>query len=152
MLYICRISNKFDLNQATRVSHISIITQEKISQTTVSLYFNFPLSTSRKCYKNFYNLKLRLFIISQSVCPWQAFPAQPNACGQGQESTLEWSTRKVVHSGRLWYYSKMLDKAGKACQGQTLQLIMKRDQCYKIVYSRNLQMFVISQSACSSLV
>jgi hypothetical protein len=31
----------------------------------------------------------------------------------------------VLHSGRLWSYQKTLDKPGKACQGQTLKLIMK---------------------------
>ncbi len=28
-----------------------------------------------QCYKSFYGRKLRLFIISQSICHWQAFPA-----------------------------------------------------------------------------
>ncbi len=30
---------------------------------------------------------LSLFVISQSVCPWQAFPAWSKICGQGQEPT-----------------------------------------------------------------
>ncbi len=33
-------------------------------------------TTCGQCYKTFYGRKLRLFIISQSVCHWQAF--QPN--------------------------------------------------------------------------
>ncbi len=48
-------------------------------------------------YKTFYICKLQLFIISQSVCPWQAFPAQSNVSGQVQEPTLERSTCKVLH-------------------------------------------------------
>ncbi len=36
------------------------------------------------------------------------------------EPTLEWSSWKVHHSGRLCTYAQSLDLAGKACQGQTL--------------------------------
>jgi hypothetical protein len=57
------------------------------------------------------------------VCTWQAFPAQSNICGQGQEPTIEWSTSKVLRVGKLRPYPQTLDSAGKACQGQTLQLI-----------------------------
>ncbi len=45
-----------------------------------------------QCYKTFYGRKLRLFVLSYSVCPWQAFPAKPNVCGWGLEPTLEGST------------------------------------------------------------
>ncbi len=31
----------------------------------------------------FFVPNLRIFVISQSVCPWQAFPVQYNVCGQG---------------------------------------------------------------------
>jgi hypothetical protein len=31
----------------------------------------------------------------------------------------------VLHSGRLWPYLQTSDKAGEACQGQTLKLITK---------------------------
>jgi hypothetical protein len=31
----------------------------------------------------------------------------------------------VLHLGRLWPHLQTLDKAGKSCQGQTLQLITK---------------------------
>jgi hypothetical protein len=55
-------------------------------------------------YKTFYGRNLRIFIISWSVCPWQAFPAWSNNCGWGQEPTLQPSTWKVLHSGRLWPY------------------------------------------------
>jgi hypothetical protein len=39
-------------------------------------------------------------------------------------SKLEWSTRKVLHLGKLRPYSQTLDKAGKACQEQTPQPIV----------------------------
>jgi hypothetical protein len=32
-------------------------------------------------YKTVYGFKLRLFIISQRVCPWQASPAWSSVCG-----------------------------------------------------------------------
>ncbi len=34
-----------------------------------------------QCYKTFYGRTLCIFIISQSVCPWQAFPAKSIVCG-----------------------------------------------------------------------
>ncbi len=55
------------------------------------------------------------------------------------EPTLEWSTwKKVLHLGRLWSYLQALCYAWNACQGQTLQLIMKirklrTKKFYKIV-------------------
>ncbi len=36
---------------------------------------NFSIKAWAQCYKTFYGRKLSLFIISQSVCPWKAFPA-----------------------------------------------------------------------------
>ena len=33
-----------------------------------------------------------MFVLSQSVCPRQAFPGQSNVFGKGLEPTLEWST------------------------------------------------------------
>ncbi len=36
--------------------------------------------TRAQCYKTFYVRNLRKFVISQSVCLWQAFTAQPNVC------------------------------------------------------------------------
>ncbi len=44
-----------------------------------------------QCYKTFYVRNLRMFVISQSACNQQAFPAQSIVCGQGQELTLECS-------------------------------------------------------------
>jgi hypothetical protein len=32
-------------------------------------------SDKGQCYKTFYARNLRIFVISQSVCPWPAFPA-----------------------------------------------------------------------------
>ncbi len=78
-----------------------------------------------QCHKNFFVRNLRIFVISQSVCPWQAFPAQSNVCVRGQEPTLDWSKGKVLHLGRLWPYPQTLDQAGKTCHGQTLQLMTK---------------------------
>jgi len=34
-----------------------------------------PSKTSAQCYKTFHVRNLRIFVISQSVCPWQGFPA-----------------------------------------------------------------------------
>ncbi len=31
--------------------------------------------TRARCYKTFFVCNLQIFAISQSVCPWQAFPA-----------------------------------------------------------------------------
>ncbi len=49
-----------------------------------------------------------------SVCPWQAFPAQP---------TVWMSQGKVLHSGRLRPNLQTLVQAGKSCQEQTQKLI-----------------------------
>jgi hypothetical protein len=37
-------------------------------------------SSRAECYKN-YICNLRMFVISQSVCPWQDFPAYYKVCG-----------------------------------------------------------------------
>ncbi len=34
-----------------------------------------------QCHKPFYGRRLRIFVKSQSVYPWQAFPALSNVCG-----------------------------------------------------------------------
>ncbi len=41
------------------------------------------IDTRGQCYKTFYVRNLRIFVISQSVCPWQAVPVQSIVCGQG---------------------------------------------------------------------
>ncbi len=43
-------------------------------------------------YKTFYNHLLQIFVISWSICFWEAFPAQSFVCKQGQGPSLEWST------------------------------------------------------------
>jgi hypothetical protein len=43
-----------------------------------------------QCYKLFNGRNLRIFVLRKSVCLWQAFPAEPNVCGQ--EICLMWST------------------------------------------------------------
>ncbi len=90
-----------------------------------SHFSNFGGFTCARCIKTFYVRNLLMFVLSWSVCPWQTFPAQSYVGGYGQEPTLEWSTWKVLLLGMLRPYPKILDQAGMACQGQTLQLIMK---------------------------
>ncbi len=80
------------------------------------------------CYKTFFVRNLKIFVISQSVCPWQAFPAQSIVCGQGQEHTLQCSPSKGLQQGRFLIYKQTLDQVGKACLGQTLQLIWPHHQ------------------------
>ncbi len=53
------------------------------------MFYNIDLRG--QCYKTFYGRKLRFLVVSQSVYPQQASPAQSIVCGQGQESTLECS-------------------------------------------------------------
>ncbi len=40
----------------------------------------FTLNPWVQCYKTFYVHNLRMFVLSWSVCPWQAFPTQSNVC------------------------------------------------------------------------
>ncbi len=47
--------------------------QKSISKFTPK--FIYEIEPRWQCYKTFYGRKLRLFIISYSVCPWQTFPA-----------------------------------------------------------------------------
>jgi hypothetical protein len=58
--------------------------------------------------------------INKSVCSWHAFPDKSNVCELGRELP-EWSTFQVLRSKvGSKPYQQTLDKAGKACQGQTL--------------------------------
>jgi hypothetical protein len=41
----------------------------------------YNVDTRGQCYKAFFFRNLRIFIISWSVCPCQAFPAKSNVCG-----------------------------------------------------------------------
>ncbi len=40
-----------------------------------------------RCCETFHGHNLQIFLISQSVCSWQAFAALPYVWGQGQENT-----------------------------------------------------------------
>jgi hypothetical protein len=44
------------------------------------LFATFPPKCKGQSYKTFYGCNLRIFVISWSVCPWQAFPAKSNVC------------------------------------------------------------------------
>jgi hypothetical protein len=70
-----------------------------------------------QCHKTFYGRKFRIFIISQSVCSWQDFPAESIDRGQGQEPTLEWSTSKLFHLGRLLPYPQNTIQSWKGLPG-----------------------------------
>ncbi len=72
----------------------------------------------------FYGRKIRIFVISQSVCPQQAFPAESNSIVWVQAKSLSLSGVSERFFKRvLLLYQKTLDQAGKACQGQIVQLI-----------------------------
>jgi hypothetical protein len=66
-----------------------------------------------QCYKTFYVRNLEMYEISKSV---YALPTQSNLCGLGHETTQEWSSRKVLPSGKLQPHSQILDSAKKAGQ------------------------------------
>ncbi len=38
----------------------------------------YSIGSRASCYKSHYVRNLRIFVVSQSVCPWQAFPAKSN--------------------------------------------------------------------------
>ncbi len=48
----------------------------------------YSIETRAQCYKSFHGCKLRIFVMSLSVCPWQTYSV---VCRQGQKPTLEWS-------------------------------------------------------------
>ena len=50
-----------------------------------NLYLNVVnfFNTWVQCFKTFYVRNLRFFLISWSVCPWQAFLAKSSVCKQG---------------------------------------------------------------------
>ncbi len=64
--------------------------------------------------------------MSQSVCPWQTFQASSSVKGQ----TLQLITETVNYGRNIFY-----DKGPWG-------------QCYKTIFLRNLQIFVISWSGC----
>ncbi len=72
----------------------------------------YEIGPRAQCYKSFFVCDLRIFLISQSVCPWQVFPAQSIDCmEQMKDSSL--GQAPVLQT----------DQVKQACQGQTLQLI-----------------------------
>ncbi len=115
--HLCRKTTVFNCHRClinTGVEKMSKI--KKIDQSFVP-----PVGLYHKTY---HGCKLRIAIISQSVCPWRAFPAQSSVWVRlGAHPKVE--HLKGVYSGRLWPYPQTIDQAGKACQEQTLQLIME---------------------------
>ena len=74
------------------------------------------IATWGQCYKTFYSHKLLLFIISESVCPWKAFPAQSYVCRSGQEPTLKWSILRcfiLVGSGLTRKYQTGMERLAR---------------------------------------
>ncbi len=84
-----------------------------------------------QCYKTFYVRNLRMFLISQYVCLWQALPAQSNVYRNGQEPTFECTTG--IGSG---FTRKNQTKLGK--------LAMAKHQLIYFLY--NLRISPIRQS------
>ncbi len=75
-----------------------------------------------QCYKTFYGRKLRLFIKSQSVCPWQVFLAQSLQVRPGPTQVKHLSGPL---QGRFLALRTNIRLGQKTCQAQTLQLTMK---------------------------
>jgi hypothetical protein len=48
-----------------------------VSVTTELFY---DIYTYAQCYIKFCVCNLRMFVVSESVCPWQAFPDKSNVC------------------------------------------------------------------------
>ncbi len=101
-------------------------------------------------YKTFHARNLRMFVISWSVCSWQAFPSKSGG-------------QPFSHSTLGQLSAQTLYQASKACHGQTLQLItnihklrmqkvfiiiVSWPQCYATFYVCTSRMFVVSQSVC----
>ncbi len=80
----------------------------------------YEIDTWGQYYKSYNGRNLRIFVISQIVCPWQAFPAWSNVCGQSAQSGApeRYFTRVGPGLGRThWTKLERL--------GQTFQLITK---------------------------
>ncbi len=102
-----------------------------------------------------YLCNVRLGLISQSICPWQAFPAQPNVCkldGARQSGVkvlalscfpLGW--KGLSEKNAITYLANLLVKKKKSlCE------YIPWGQCYKTFYVRNLRSFIQSQTACQT--
>ncbi len=103
---------------------------------------------------------LRFFVISYSVCPWQAFQAQSHIYGQGQERTQEWSFTQVG-SGLAHKSQTRLERAARDKNSSLLRTFINysckkfydygpRGQFNKTFFVRDLQIFVLSQSVCQT--
>ncbi len=87
-----------------------------------------PLSIPSRCqcYKTFYGRNLRIFVISQSVCPWQVLPAyQSIACLARQGAYPRVKHLKGASFMQAPALSSNIRLCQKGCHGQTLQLITK---------------------------
>jgi hypothetical protein len=88
-----------------------------------------PTSSCRptwaQCYKTFYGRISRMFVISWSVCPWQAFPEYSNACGQGQDPTQKQRTQNKLHSGKI--QQEHYIRPGRLARDQSFRKIVLQD-------------------------
>ncbi len=62
---------------------------------------------------------MSLYFVSLCWMSWRPH----NVCEWDQEPSLDRSTRKVLHSGRLQPYSQTLDQAGKACKDKHSSIV-----------------------------
>ncbi len=77
------------LEKLVRDQHNSLL--RKFGKYSSRKFYNIgPLG---QCYKSFYGRKLRLFVISQNVCPWQVF--MYSTLGQTPDHTHKHQTRLV---------------------------------------------------------
>ncbi len=67
-----------------------------------------PFPACGQCYETFYGRKLRLFIISQSVCPWQAYQVY-----------------QVLLLGRFRPYPQTLDQVERLARDKRSSLLVK---------------------------
>jgi hypothetical protein len=76
------------------------------------------IGTKAQCYRTFFVRNLQIFVISSSVCPWQAIQAKSN-----KHSSL---VQKIVTYGRKFFYK-----------------IVTRGQCYKTFFVHELRIFIL---------
>jgi hypothetical protein len=70
-LYLQSLDGKAYQGKTLAYSNIFKLQPEKFNKNV----------TRAQCYKTFYVRALRIFVLSYSVCPWEAFPALSNVCG-----------------------------------------------------------------------
>ncbi len=71
------VANVIKLFHLFSYKYYNISTSGQFNKNSRVLIYN-----AGQCYKTFFGRKLRLFVISQSICPWHAFPAQSNVWGE----------------------------------------------------------------------